>query len=143
MSLIARLLVGGVFVYSGWSKLIHPSQEFQYVIEQYQAFPSFAAQLLSHTIPWVEFIFGVFLALGFVRFLSARILAALCIAFLSLLGSAVWRKIDLSNCGCFGSNMHLTPVQAFAFDSSLLVLLLYLVFSSKRFFELDEWLQRK
>ena len=143
MSIIARILVGGIFVYSGWNKLVRPPQEFQYVIEQYQVFPAIFAKLVSYTIPWVEFIFGAFLIIGFFRMWSARILSCLCTGFIALLSSTLIRKINIGNCGCFGEGIHLTPTQALMLDSSLLLMLLYLSFVSKRKLELDSWLYKE
>ena len=142
MRAILRVCVGGLFVYSGWSKLIRPVQEFQYAIEQYQVFPALVAKIVSHVLPWTELICGAFLALGFMRLLSARVLSVLCFSFLSLLISAILRKIDLVNCGCFGEGIHLTPIQALTLDSCLLLLLVYFASSPKKVFELDGCLKR-
>ena len=142
MITIGRVFVGSLFVYSGWNKLIHPAEEFQYAIDQYQLFPSLIAKIISHTIPWVEFIFGAFLILGFLRKMSARILCLLSFGFIALLGSAMIRKINLENCGCFGVGIHLTPLQAFSLDSCLFLALLYLSFLKQQVFEIDGWIQK-
>jgi len=138
--LITRFVTGSLFVIAGWSKLSRPVQEFQYVIESYQIFPNFVIPVMAHVVPWVEFILGAFLILGYLRRLSAGILSVLCAGFIGLLTSAVVRGIDLGNCGCFGESIHLTPLQALGVDTCLLIALLYLVMNKKRVLDLDEWL---
>ncbi len=137
---IARLLVGGVFCYSGWNKLTHPIEEFQYAIEQYQLFSSEWARMIAHVLPWVELVFGVFVLLGFLRSLSAFALSLLSVSFIALLGSSLARGIEIQNCGCFGKNIHLTPEQAIIVDGFLLILLLFLSSVKNTPLELDNWL---
>ena len=137
---LMRLIAGGIFTYSGYNKLIKPVQEFQYVIEQYQTFPSFLVFWIAHILPWAEFIFGVFLVIGFLRFLSAGILSLMSLAFLILLSSSLIRGIDISHCGCFGEGIHLTAAQAVVLDSFLVMMLVFLSRYPFRFMELDQYL---
>lgn len=140
--ILVRILVGGIFVYSGWNKLSRPVQEFQYMIEQYQTFPTSIAKLVSYSLPWIELCFGTFLIAGFLRKLSAQVLSILTLSFMVLLGSALFRGIPIENCGCFGESIHLSPIQALSFDTFLFLLLLYFSRSSEMSFELDRWLRK-
>ncbi len=139
---IVRVLLGSVFVYSGFNKLIRPVQEFQFSLEQYQAFPAWAFPLIAHSMPWIEFILGAFLLLGYWRKLSAHLLSLMTLSFIVLLSSTVVRGLNLSNCGCFGEAIHLTPPQAIAMDSCLLILLLLIARLDKTTLELDSWISR-
>ena len=39
LGIAARLVLGGVFVYSGWLKAVAPAEEFAYAIETYKVVP--------------------------------------------------------------------------------------------------------
>jgi len=140
--ILIRVVVGGIFAYSGWNKLTHPAQEFQYLMEQYQLFSGAFIRMVSYILPWFEFVFGAFLILGFLRKTSARILSAMCMGFLWLLISTVVRGIHLEHCGCFGEAIQLTLSQAITLDSCLLAALLFLSFRSQKNFELDQWIKK-
>ena len=62
--LAIRILLGAVFIFSGFQKLTHPAENFQAVIEKFEIVGGSAAAVLSHVIPWYEFVFGAFLVLG-------------------------------------------------------------------------------
>ena len=140
---LIRILTGALFTYSGWSKLISPVQEFEYVIEQYQLFPSPIIRLIAHALPWIELVFGTFLLIGFMRTFGAQVLCGLCAAFLLLLASTLIRGIDVGHCGCFGKGILLTVTQAFTLDSCLVLILMFLSTYQPQRFELDQWLGGK
>ena len=140
---LLRVATGGLFAFSGWSKLTRPVQEFQYAMEQYQLFSALATRIISEFLPWFELVLGTFLILGFLRKISAVLLSLLNIGFLTVLISALIRGIDVANCGCFGESIHLTLPQAVAFDSGLLAALLFLTLCRENSFELDAWIQKK
>ncbi len=137
-----RIVSGGIFAFSGWSKLTRPAQEFEYMIEQYQTVPTMFIPCLARMLPWVEFIFGAFLIIGFLRMISARVLGFLSIAFLILLASTMLRGMNLGHCGCFGEGIHLTVPQAIVLDSCLAFIFAFFSVKRSGFFELDGWLQR-
>src|SRR5438046_1044266 len=101
LSVLPRILVGAVFIYSGFHKASAPAQEFAAVIEAYSVVPPDWAVPFAQILPCVELIFGVFLAAGFWTHWSARVLSALLVLFIGALLSASWRGIPLENCGCF------------------------------------------
>ena len=61
---IIRILIGIFFAVSGAEKLIHPYENFLYVVRSYQLVGNPLDVLTAYFIPWVEFILGVFMALG-------------------------------------------------------------------------------
>ena len=61
--ILIRVVVGGVFVYSGWHKLMAPIENFIAVLQGYQFLPSPLVSAVAFLVPWLEFIVGAFLLL--------------------------------------------------------------------------------
>lgn len=138
-----RVLLGLLFAYSGFSKLIRPSEYFEFAISMYEIFPPSAVWLASVTVPWVELIFGAYLLLGFEMQRAAAILASLTVMFQLLLGQALLRGLRIDECGCFGGGfVHLTLYQSFALDSAMLLVLLQLSSAKSGRFSLDRCLSK-
>ena len=137
---IARIGIGGVFIYSGWNKLLSPIQEFEYALEQYHLFSGIWTAVVANVIPWLEFILGAFVMLGFMRKQSAQMLSGLCLGFILVLASTVIRGIDVANCGCFGDAIHLSPQQAMMVDIGFLLLLALIARAPRTLLEMDQLL---
>ncbi|MBI4358139.1 MAG: DoxX family protein [Candidatus Omnitrophica bacterium] len=116
-----RFLVGAVFIYSGWEKLMSPLPNFMAVLEGYQILKSSLIQPVAFIFPWLELVFGTFLALGFLSRASASVLAVFLATFIVLLSRSLLLHLPLLECGCFGSGISLTPAQAIILDAGLLV----------------------
>ena len=141
--ILIRLLVGGVFIYSGWHKLMAPLENFMAVLEGYQFLPSSLVSAVAFLVPWLEFIVGVFLALGFMTRASSAVLSAFVVVFISLLTRSLWLHLPIHECGCFGGAISLSPKQAIALDSGLLLATLILARNGKSIlFSLDQWLNK-
>ncbi len=140
--LFMRLILGGVFAYSGYSKLIAPVQNFVAAIEAYQFLnPPFIYPIAS-ILPWLELTFGVFLFLGFLTRLSASLLNVFSITFVTLLTRSIILKLPISECGCFGSGISLAPHQALLLDIGLFFLAVCLSIFSSRLLSLDKRLSQ-
>ena len=105
LRLLCRVGLGGLFVVSGFQKLILPAENFAAVIEKFEILSGPAAAFLSHTLPWAEFFAGVFLVVGLWTPLSLAALWLMNTVFIGVLGSALARKLPLDQCGCFGKNL--------------------------------------
>ncbi|MBA2421711.1 MAG: DoxX family protein [Chitinophagales bacterium] len=142
MSRIVRIiciLVGILFIISGFVKAIDPLG-FSYKLDEY--FEVFAADttkvaFLSSFFLWLknfsvylsmffcvlEMVLGVMLIFGIQMQLTAWLLLLLIVFFTWLTGySAITGKV--TDCGCFGDAVRLTPRQSFNKDVVLLVLIL-------------------
>ena len=103
---LCALVLGGVFVYASYDKILHPG-DFARVVYHYQIVgPSqylspFPANLLAVTLPWIEAVAGVLLIIGVWRREAALLTAAMLAVFILAVSSALFRGIDLANCGCF------------------------------------------
>lgn len=143
-AIAARLLVGAVLVFSGFSKLLVPLEEFAMSLEAYRLFALPTIMILARAIPWVELFTGGFLLLGYAVGYAGTLAAALFVAFIAALGSTLMRGIPLEDCGCFGWGIpHLPPSQTILLDSVLLVLCLVILIEKDRCFSLERWLRRK
>jgi uncharacterized membrane protein YphA (DoxX/SURF4 family) len=119
-SLGVRILVGGIFIFSGWGKLMTPHQNFMLIIEQYQFLTSSLIEPVSLILPWIELAMGVFFLVGYLSKVSASVLGLLLISFVILLVRAIALQIPIEDCGCFGSAIKLAPWQALTLDLGLL-----------------------
>lgn len=97
---LARLTVTAVFVYAAIPKLLDPVA-FADDIANYQAFPYWSWNLIAVFVPMLELLGALALLTGVARRGAVAVLAVLDVAFIVLIGTVIFRDIDLS-CGCFG-----------------------------------------
>lgn len=119
--LISRLAIGGVLLYAGFMKAVGPSAEFAAVLETYKIFPPSLLTPLSIAMPYVEMWAGLFLLTGLFTRQAAWVAALLFLSFLAVISSALIRGIDLTSCGCFGTDI-LPPRYTLILDTILFAL---------------------
>lgn len=143
--LLLRLAASAVFIVSGLTKLVQPYQNFLSVIQSYQVLGSGGAALAARLMPWVEFIFGVFLFLGLWLRLSAAILWVLNTVFIGVVLSALIRRLPIGDCGCFGGSFSLSPGQVLFLDAALWAAFAILMIFHKRAkaFSLDNRFEKR
>jgi uncharacterized membrane protein YphA (DoxX/SURF4 family) len=133
---ISRIFVGVLFIFSGLIKLNDPLG-FSYKLEDY-----FAPDVLNLTflepfalaialfVVILEVVLGVALLLGYRAKLAVWLLLGMIVFFTFLtFYSAYFEKV--TDCGCFGDAIPLTPWQSFWKDIILLVFILILVAGQK------------
>lgn len=133
---ICRVIVGVIFILSGFVKALDPIG-FSYKLEEYFAPDVFNIQFLHDlALPQATFfsifeiILGVFLLLGiFKRFTNWSLLVLIVFFTFLTFYSAYFNKV--TDCGCFGDAMKLTPWQSFWKDILLLVLIIIIVIGQK------------
>ncbi|MFO7971730.1 MAG: MauE/DoxX family redox-associated membrane protein [Desulfobacterales bacterium] len=134
LPLFARLILGGVFVYAGFVKILHPAS-FAEAVYRYQILPDIFINLTAVVLPWLEFFLGTFLVLGFWMPGSVILSNILLVCFLGASIFNVSRGLDIS-CGCFSTAAVETSLDIWTIlrDASFLgmaVFLLYATFFSK------------
>lgn len=126
--LLARLVLGGIFVYAAYSKLhfdgawhLHDYQFFfAMAINSYNMLPLSVVQMMARVLPWLEFLLGLFIVLGLgLRWASLGI-TVLLVVFMGALTRAVVLGLQI-NCGCFGYDSP-KPSTELLRDSGLLIL---------------------
>lgn len=133
---IARVLVGVLFIISGFIKLNDPLG-FSYKLQEY-----FSQQVLDleFLIPFslvlaiilvvFELVLGIMLLIGYLpRFTLWSLLVMIVFFTFLTFYSAYYEKVK--DCGCFGDALPLTPWQSFYKDIVLLALVLLLFFNRK------------
>jgi uncharacterized membrane protein YphA (DoxX/SURF4 family) len=139
---VARVLVGGLFIFSGLVKAIDPKglafkmQEFFEVWANSGFMPQLMKALDNYALAFsiimitLEVVVGVALLLDWKKKITLTILLLL-ILFFTFLTSYVLFSGKIKACGCFGDCIPLTPIQTFTKDIILLVLVLWLLFNLK------------
>ena len=115
--LVLRVAVGAAFVISGFQKLTHPYQNFVEVIEKFQIIHAPYSVWVAKTLPWAEFLSGVFLCAGLFTKLALSGVWAMNTAFIVLLASSMLRKLPLDQCGCFGEAVKFSLPQMLFIDA--------------------------
>ena len=131
-AVLTRIFLGAVFVVSGFTKLIKPASSFFSVVESYQILKGRPAQAAANVMPWLEYVFGVFLILGLWVRQTTLLLWAMNLLFIAVLSSALIRKLPLESCGCFGESLAMKPGQMLGFDIALSFFFLFLVIFARR-----------
>ncbi len=127
--LLLRILLAAIFIVSGFQKLTAPIQNFVVVIEKFDIIKGAPVQWVAMSLPWIEFMIGVFFALGLWTKASLFILWAMNTTFIGMLSSTLIRKLEIDSCGCFGEAVKLTVPQILVIDIAtwFLFLLFFLV----------------
>ena len=99
IDLLARIVLGFVFIYASLDKIIDP-QQFSNTIDNYHITPKSLNNIFALIIPFVEFIIGLFLVLGIYLNGSSTLAIILLLWFIFIITQALFRGIDL-HCGCF------------------------------------------
>jgi putative oxidoreductase len=103
---ILGLALGLVFLAASRDKIWKP-RDFARIVYHYQIIGPNATlsplipNAFAVTLPWVEAVTGLCLALGVWRREAATVAAALLFCFLLAVASAMARGLDIENCGCF------------------------------------------
>lgn len=134
---IARILVGLLFIFSGFIKA-NDALGFSYkLVEYFEVFHTHflipIALPLAIFICIFEIVLGFTLLMGARTKLTLRLLLAMIVFFTFLTFYSAYFKKVLS-CGCFGDAIPLTPWQSFSKDLILLVLILFL-FTGKKYIQ--------
>ena len=142
--LIARIFLGTVFAYAGFSKLMEPYENFRGALAEYRVIPYGVVGAVAAILPWLELIFGVFLILGYAVRLSALVSTFLAGGFLVVLGaSQLFYGSIPASCGCFGEQgIHLTVSQVMSLDFLDFLIGLKLVSTRQHAFSLDAWFRK-
>ena len=138
---LTRIFVGAMFIFSGFVKLVDPIGS-QYKFEEYFGEGVLNLEfLIPYALPFsivliiVEIMLGVSLLLGYKSKRTVLSLLGLTTLFLFLTWySAYYNKV--TDCGCFGDAIKLTPWETFWKNVVLIGLILVLLFRLKNIKEI-------
>ena len=100
--LVARLIIGGLFIYASIYKVLNPT-DFSVTVRNYTILPLEWTNLVAITLPWVELGSGLFLVLGVLIRPSALLTTGMMAVFLVALIYAYSVGLDI-DCGCFSAS---------------------------------------
>jgi uncharacterized membrane protein YphA (DoxX/SURF4 family) len=131
---LSRIFVGAMFIFSGFVKLVDPIGS-QYKFQEYFGESVLNMEfLIPYTLPFsiiliiVEIMLGVLLLIGFKSKLTVWSLLGITTIFLFLTWySAYYNKV--TDCGCFGDALKLSPWETFNKNVVLIVLIVFLLFN--------------
>lgn len=113
-ALLARCVLGGLFVYMGLNKALHPV-DFLKLVRQYEIVDMpLALNLIAAGLPWFEIYCGVLLLFGVAIRASAALVAAMLIPFTAIVlrrALAIYTGGDIAfcaikfDCGCGGGEV--------------------------------------
>ncbi len=124
---LSRLLLAGIFIYSGYVKS-QETLQFAAAIEGYKLAPEAIVYPLARSLPWLEIALGLFLLSGWKIRCSAIATAGLLLFFIVVLSITYARGID-ANCGCFSLDDRIS-LKTIARDSLILIPAFFLIFES-------------
>lgn len=143
VGLVARLVLGVVWLWAGGAKILHLEESVQ-AVRGYQLLPYEAALVVGYALPMVEILFGVLLLLGLLTRWAGLVSALLMMAFIIGIASAWARGLSI-DCGCFGGGGAIAAEEAakkypweIARDTVLFLLGAWLVWRPRTRFSLDE-----
>jgi len=142
--LVIRFGVGGIFSYAGFIKLMEPRANFEALLSSYPLFPEALHSFAAAVIPWVEWVFGVSLLLGYLPVLSSAMLGLMSLSFLFfIITGPLAAGRGGEDCGCFGKGGIKITVQTELFlDLGLIILSGLLVWARRFPWSLEEWLKK-
>lgn len=138
----SRFFVGALFIFSGLIKLNDPIGTKIKLEEYFEVFAVDFGSFFEIFIPYaleigmilivLEVVLGIAVLINYKMNLTTKILLALLVFFTFLtFYSAYFNKV--TDCGCFGDAIKLTPWQSFYKDVILMVFVLHLFWYRKRF----------
>lgn len=114
----SRLLLGAVFLFASYDKILHP-QAFAQAVYNYQILPDAAVNLAALVLPWLELLLGLCLVGGFwlpgAALLSSGLLAV-------FIGALIFNQVRGLNvhCGCFSTDSTAGPADLWTVGRDLL-----------------------
>lgn len=124
---LARILLGGLFLLAGGAKLLQPTAEFQAALANYRFIPLSLQGPLATGLPWIELLTGGFVLVGLYTRQALAATGLLLILFTTSLLLAWAMGADLSDCGCFGGISTLDTGQVAIVRNLILLPLTYLL----------------
>jgi hypothetical protein len=128
LTLFARFILGGVFVYASFDKVLHPAA-FAEAVYNYQILPNGLINLTAIILPCLELVLGIFLIINFWMPGTVVMINLLLMTFIGALLFNISRGLNI-NCGCFSTtaaenSMNILTVVR---DTSFLAIAVYLLY---------------
>jgi len=107
ITLLARLVLGGVLLVAGGLKVTKPTESAN-AVAAYKILPTNLAHFFGYALPWLEVAIALLLIVGFMVRPAAVISGVIMLVFVGAIAS-VWARGILIDCGCFGGGGEIDP----------------------------------
>lgn len=144
-SLVSRVVLGGVFLAAGLSKILDPGSLAASIRSYELSLPEWFVSLSAYSLPYLEVLLGFYLLIGLFTKVSAWATNGLMVLFILALVQGVLRGLEI-DCGCFGSSAGEGPGNLFfaaTRDLGLFALGLHVALASVNRFSVDARLRRQ
>jgi uncharacterized membrane protein YphA (DoxX/SURF4 family) len=147
---IGRLVLGGIFLYAGYSKVFLPNNNlwplfvlkfslsmnisnFAIQVEAFKLLPPWGVQFVAHTLPFAEIVLGLLVLIGWRLRIWASFLTLIMLGFFVVVTRAYLLHMNI-NCGCFATPEPIGPrkIVEDAALSALALLMTYFAFVEAR-----------
>src|SRR6266852_904167 len=147
---IGRLVLGGIFIYAGYSKAFLPNHilwpllflkfsistnlaNFALQVEAFKLLPPWGVQFVAHILPFAEIVLGLLVLVGWRLRIWAPLLTLIMLGFFVVVLRAYLLHMDI-NCGCFATPEPIGPkkIAEDAALSALALLMTYFAFVEAR-----------
>jgi uncharacterized membrane protein YphA (DoxX/SURF4 family) len=142
---LGRLLLGGIFLYAGFSKIALPNKfywplpmlkfsiaanlsNFGYQVASYKMLSTDGVNFVSHVLPFAEVALGLLLLIGWRLRIWATIVSLFMLMFLTVVTRAYLLHMDI-NCGCFATPEPVSLKKILEDSSMALLAILMTVFA--------------
>lgn len=141
LTLLARLILGGVLIVAGALK-VGNLQKSAMSVRAYEMLPIWLANFFGYALPWVEIGIGALLVLGVAVRMMGALGALIMLGFIIAIAQAWARGLSI-DCGCFGGGGAIDPedtkyASSILRDIGFLALGVFLYFYPKGRFALDK-----
>ena len=102
MTLLSRLVLGGVFLFAGVSKALNVGALASSIRSYGLGLPEWFVSLSAYSLPYLEIILGLYLLVGLFTKPTAWATNALMLLFIVALIQGAARGLEI-DCGCFGA----------------------------------------
>ena len=141
LTLIARLVLGGVLLAAGGLKIAN-LQKSAMSVRAYELLPVGLANFLGYVLPWVEIGMGLLLIVGVAVSIVGLLGALTMFAFVIAIAQAWARGLSI-DCGCFGGGGQVDPeetkyLSTILRDIGFLILGVYLYYFPKGKFGIEK-----
>lgn len=142
---LGRLLLGGIFIYAGFSKIALPNKfywplpmlkfsisanlsNFGFQVASYKMLSPAGVNFVSHVLPFAEVLLGLLLLIGWRLRIWATIVSLFMLMFLTVVTRAYLLHMDI-NCGCFATPEPVSLKKILEDSSMALLAILMTVFA--------------
>lgn len=101
LTYVLRILIGALFLYASYGKILHP-EAFAKAVYNYQILPDQAVNLVALWLPWLELLLGFCLITGVWLPGATVMISCLMAVFIGALVFNMSRGLNI-HCGCFST----------------------------------------